>query len=59
MDLGSVSASLGLIVKKTVDPLGAGDDQASLEARLQPFREDLYMGLIPSSFWTGLEKAVA
>ncbi len=44
MDLRGVSVSLGLVVKKAVELLRADPSLDTLEARLQPYLRDLFMG---------------
>ena len=44
MDLRGVSVSLGLVVKKAVELLREDDNLDTLDARLQPYLRDLFMG---------------
>jgi len=44
MDLRGVSVSLGLVVKKAVELLKEDDNLDTLDARLQPYLRDLFMG---------------
>jgi len=44
MDLRGVSVSLGLVVKKAVELLREDDNVETLDARLQPYLRDLFMG---------------
>lgn len=44
MDLQGVSVSLGLVVKKAVELLRRDDNLDTLESRLQPYLQDLFMG---------------
>lgn len=44
MDLRGVSVSLGLVVKKAVELLREDDNLDTLDARLQPYLRELFMG---------------
>ena len=44
MDLHGVSISMGLVVKKAVELLQEDDDIDTLDARLQPYLRELFMG---------------
>lgn len=44
MDLRGVSVSLGLVVKKAVELLTEDDNLDTLDARLQPYLRELFMG---------------
>ena len=44
LDLGSVSVSLGLVVRKAVEMLKEDGDFATIEKRLEPYRKNTFMG---------------
>jgi DegV family protein with EDD domain len=44
MDLRGVSISMGLVVKKAVELLRGDDNLDTLDARLQPYLQELFMG---------------
>jgi DegV family protein with EDD domain len=52
MDLGAVSVSLGLVVKKAVELLHDDDNLDTLDARLQPYLSGLFMAFtVQNLFW--------